>query len=90
MIIDGVEVSTENFEATDEQLVQYVEFAKSKESDVKKVSLTLCEDGMVDVKIMARHEKFERLRRITGYISGDLNTWNDSKRAEERERVKHA
>lgn len=31
---------------------------------------------------------FERLRRITGYI-GALNRWNDAKKAEERERLKH-
>lgn len=33
--------------------------------------------------------KFERIRRITGYITGDLNTWNSAKRAEEKDRVKH-
>ncbi len=32
---------------------------------------------------------FERIRRITGYITGDLKTWNNAKRAEERDRVKH-
>ena len=32
---------------------------------------------------------FERIRRITGYISGSLNTWGSAKRAEERDRVKH-
>ena len=33
--------------------------------------------------------KFERLRRITGYLTSDLSRWNSSKQAEERERVKH-
>lgn len=33
--------------------------------------------------------KFERLRRITGYLVGDLARWNDAKRAEESARVKH-
>ena len=32
---------------------------------------------------------FERLRRITGYLVGTLDRWNDVKKAEERERVKH-
>jgi ribonucleoside-triphosphate reductase len=32
---------------------------------------------------------FERLRRITGYLVGSLDRWNDAKRAEERDRVKH-
>jgi len=32
---------------------------------------------------------FNRIRRITGYLTGDLNTWNSAKRAEVRERTKH-
>lgn len=32
---------------------------------------------------------FSRLRRITGYISSDLSTWNDAKKAEEKARIKH-
>lgn len=31
-----------------------------------------------------------RMRRITGYLTGDLNSWNSAKRAEERDRVKHS
>ena len=42
-----------------------------------------------------RHEHdgeygFERLRRITGYLVGSLERWNDAKRAEEAARVKHS
>ena len=33
--------------------------------------------------------KFERLRRITGYLVGTLDRWNDAKKAEEHARVKH-
>lgn len=33
--------------------------------------------------------KFERIRRITGYLVGSLERFNDAKRAEERARVKH-
>ena len=33
--------------------------------------------------------RFERLRRITGYLVGSLERWNDGKRAEEAARVKH-
>ncbi len=32
---------------------------------------------------------FERLRRITGYLVGSLERWNDAKKAEESARVKH-
>ena len=33
--------------------------------------------------------KFERIRRITGYLVGTMAKWNDAKKAEERDRVKH-
>ena len=33
---------------------------------------------------------FERLRRITGYLVGSLERWNDGKKAEEAARVKHS
>ncbi len=41
-----------------------------------------------------RHENegycgFERIRRITGYLVGTLDRFNNGKRAEERDRVKH-
>ena len=34
--------------------------------------------------------KFERIRRITGYLVGTMERWNDAKKAEERDRVKHS
>ena len=33
---------------------------------------------------------FERTRRITGYLVGTLDRFNNAKRSEERDRVKHA
>jgi ribonucleoside-triphosphate reductase len=32
--------------------------------------------------------KFERIRRITGYLVGTFDKWNDAKKAEEKDRVK--
>ena len=32
---------------------------------------------------------FERIRRITGYLTGTIDGWNNAKRAEEKDRVKH-
>ena len=34
-------------------------------------------------------ENILRMRRITGYLTGDLSSWNSAKRAEEHDRVKH-
>lgn len=33
--------------------------------------------------------RFERIRRITGYLVGTTDRFNNAKRAEERDRVKH-
>ncbi len=41
-------------------------------------------DGMVGAGV-----KFERTRRITGYLVGTLDRFNNAKRCEERDRVKH-
>ncbi len=32
---------------------------------------------------------FERIRRITGYLVGTMDKWNDAKKAEENDRIKH-
>lgn len=32
---------------------------------------------------------FERIRRITGYLVGTLDKWNNAKKTEEKDRVKH-
>lgn len=37
----------------------------------------------------ARGARFERIRRITGYLVGTLDRWNSAKRSEESDRVKH-
>lgn len=41
-------------------------------------------------KKLGENVKFERIRRITGYLVGTTDRFNDAKRAEERDRVKHS
>ena len=40
-------------------------------------------------KQLGKDVKFERIRRITGYLVGTLDRFNDAKKAEVQERVKH-
>lgn len=47
-------------------------------------------EPVVTEKERGKGIKFERIRRITGYLTGDINTWNGGKRAELKDRVKHA
>ena len=39
---------------------------------------------------MGQGVKFERIRRITGYLVGTMDQWNNAKKAEERDRVVHS
>ena len=41
-------------------------------------------------KLVGEGVAFERVRRITGYLVGTLDRFNNAKRAEERDRVKHS
>ena len=42
-----------------------------------------------NVKEVGKDVGFERIRRITGYLVGTVDRFNDAKRAEEADRVKH-
>jgi len=43
----------------------------------------------VDLAYTLMPQKFNRIRRITGYLVGGMERWNDAKTAEEHARVKH-
>lgn len=49
------------------------------------------EDVMTKTEnVVGEGVRFERVRRVTGYLTGVLDRWNDSKKAEESDRVKHS
>ena len=58
--------------------------------DLKEIHLSLREDGDVSVDYFAPEGSFERIRRITGYLTGTVDRWNEGKQAELKDRVKHA
>lgn len=43
-----------------------------------------------EASMIGKDVKFERIRRITGYLVGTVDRFNDAKRAEEHDRVKHS
>ena len=42
-----------------------------------------------EVKMVGEGIGFERIRRITGYLVGTVDRFNNGKKAEEHDRVKH-
>ena len=91
MLIDGVEVKADETVFSPRELKHYVSVTKSKfpEDRILHLEVKLADDGGVDLNYQKQNAKFERIRRITGYLTGDLNSWNNAKRSEESERVKH-
>lgn len=43
-----------------------------------------------NITMVGEGVNFERIRRITGYLAGTLDRFNNGKKAEERDRVKHS
>lgn len=84
-----------------EDIEKNLEMLRNQFSDTLHVSVlvnlgaTLIEDEEAakqyyDDHTSDNYDGFERLRRITGYLVGTLDRWNDGKKAEEKERVKHS
>ena len=68
----------------------YVEYVQSKHPTRTLEALTITVDGeFVDLDYRFAPQSFERIRRITGYLVGTMDRWNDAKRAEEGDRVRH-
>ncbi len=95
---EGVKVTATNFKPSTDKLKLYVARArelvtesegKDTADNISSVTVTLCEDGGIDLSYVAHGQKFHRLRRITGYLTADVRSWNNAKQAEEHDRVKH-
>lgn len=72
-----------------EEASAYVDYLEKKHNR-KLELLNINIDGeYVDLNYKFEEVPFERIRRITGYLVGDMRNWNDAKAAEEKDRKKH-
>lgn len=86
--INGIAVTAPE-DADYEELLTYVN--KYKEAFLTLTALDIEFDGeYANITVHAANKPFERIRRVTGYLTGALSRWNNAKRAEERDRVKHS
>ena len=92
MLVDNVEVKVEGLDdATPQEIEHYVRYVRQKtERPLKSLTIAAADNGNVELRYALSPENFERIRRITGYLVGTIDRWNDAKRHEEHERVKHA
>lgn len=73
-----------------EEVNTYVDYLQNKFPEKEIATLDLEVDGdFVNVNYTFVNVPFERIRRITGYLVGTVDRFNNGKRAEEHDRVKH-
>lgn len=87
-----MKVTVEGKHISDEEKLEYVKYVKNKYSDrtIRSVVIVVGDDDYVDIKCeFGDFVPFDRIRRITGYLVGTLDRFNNGKRAEESQRVKH-
>lgn len=53
------------------------------------IEVALNDDGDIDIIHHVEGVRFERIRRITGYLVGTIDRWNDAKRSECFDRLAH-
>lgn len=74
----------------EEEKNAYIKYAREKYPDEIIDEIIINLDGeFVDLEIHKHSKPFQRIRRITGYLVGTLDRFNNGKRAEESQRVKH-
>ena len=91
-IIDGVTVTIKNGSIPEEEATAYVDRGRElygKNLTEVVATLDLDDPEMIDLEYKWENAPFHRLRRITGYLVGSLGRWNNGKKAEEKDRVKH-
>lgn len=68
----------------------YIRRAREQYPNRELCGMDIAVDGdFVDLHYRFEPVPFERIRRITGYLVGTMDHWNNAKRAEESDRVKH-
>ncbi|MDD6059133.1 MAG: anaerobic ribonucleoside-triphosphate reductase [Ruminococcus sp.] len=74
----------------EEEINAYIDYGKKKYVNRSITEMTVKTDGeFVDLQFRFADVPFDRIRRITGYLVGTLDRFNNGKRAEEYDRVKH-
>ena len=83
-----ITVKGQAIEAKEQQA--YVEYLESKHNRKLKALDIEIDGDYANLTYEWEPVPFERIRRITGYLVGTMDHWNDAKTAEEADRVKHS
>lgn len=69
----------------------YIEYGRKKYNNREIISMNVSTDGdYANLEFHFAEIPFARIRRITGYLVGTTERFNNAKRSEEKDRVKHS
>ena len=80
-----------NREISEKEKQGYIEFIQNKEpnKEIEYINVIIDDEGYANIEYKVNPIPFERIRRITGYLTGTTDTWNNAKKSELKDRVKH-
>lgn len=85
-----INVNVKNGELSNSEINTYISRAQELYPNHAVESIDLTVNGeYVDIDYHFADVPFQRIRRITGYLVGTLDRFNDAKRCEVEDRVKH-
>jgi hypothetical protein len=84
-----IKIEVINGALPEEEIAEYKKFVIEKYKDPIEKIIILVDGDYVNIKTIFKPTKFERIRRITGYLVGTLDRFNDGKLAEVKDRVTH-
>ncbi len=88
--MNNVKIDTHGAILSKDEIQSYVDRGREQKPGQKLLSLDINVDGdYVDLAYQYEDRPFERIRRITGYLVGTLDRFNNAKRAEVLDRVTH-
>ena len=88
--IDNVNVNV-NKEISDNEIKNYIHYLMKLDKGIlTMLDINVDDKDNVELEYTFHNEPFYRIRRITGYLTGTVNCWNNAKQAELRDRVKHS
>ena len=83
------EITITGGELEQQEINAYIERAKEKYGREPQHIHILVDGDEVELTYDFAPVPFQRIRRITGYLVGTLDRFNDAKRAEVRDRIRH-
>lgn len=92
-----IRIGTHPADMADKEIRAYIGYMSKQYPDIAAgtLDIVLVEDGGIagntDVELTLTPDpvRFQRIRRVTGYLTGSVERWNNAKQAELGDRLKH-